>query len=55
MTLGKNKVKPKKLTEFERDRIAELQKQSLSQRAIADEIGHSKTAIANFLKDPEGC
>ena len=31
----------------------ELYRQSLSQRAIADKIGRSKTVIANFLKDPE--
>uniref|UniRef100_A0A3Q1AYA6 Transposase Tc1-like domain-containing protein n=1 Tax=Amphiprion ocellaris TaxID=80972 RepID=A0A3Q1AYA6_AMPOC len=32
---------------------SELHKQGLSQRAIAAEVGCSKTVILNFLKDPE--
>lgn len=42
-----------KLSQFERGRIVELQKQGLSQRAIAAEVGRSKTVVYNFLKDPE--
>lgn len=45
--------KASKLSEFERGRIVELQKQGLSQRAIAAEVQRSKTVICNFLKDPE--
>uniref|UniRef100_A0A096LXL6 Transposase IS30-like HTH domain-containing protein n=1 Tax=Poecilia formosa TaxID=48698 RepID=A0A096LXL6_POEFO len=48
------KAKAKKLTDFERGRIVELHKQGLSQRAIAAEVGHSKTVILHFLNDPEG-
>uniref|UniRef100_A0A096LVA6 Transposase IS30-like HTH domain-containing protein n=1 Tax=Poecilia formosa TaxID=48698 RepID=A0A096LVA6_POEFO len=47
-------AKAKKLTDFERGRIVELHKQGLSQRAIAAEIGRSKTVILHFLNDPEG-
>ncbi|CAB1438603.1 unnamed protein product [Pleuronectes platessa] len=47
-------AKAKKLTVFERGRIVELHKQGLSQRAIAAEVGRSKTAILHFLKDPQG-
>lgn len=46
-------AKGTKLTDFERGRIIELRKQGLSQRAIAAEVGRSKTVILNFLKDPE--
>uniref|UniRef100_A0A3Q0S2U3 Transposase IS30-like HTH domain-containing protein n=1 Tax=Amphilophus citrinellus TaxID=61819 RepID=A0A3Q0S2U3_AMPCI len=42
------------LTDFERGRIVELHKQGLSQRAIAAEVGRSKTVILHFLSDPEG-
>lgn len=45
--------KAKKLTAFERGRIVELHRQGLSQRAIAAEVGRSKTVILHFLKDPE--
>uniref|UniRef100_A0A3P8TEG4 Transposase Tc1-like domain-containing protein n=1 Tax=Amphiprion percula TaxID=161767 RepID=A0A3P8TEG4_AMPPE len=41
------------LSLLERGRIVELHKQGLSQRAIAAEVGRSKTVILNFLKDPE--
>lgn len=34
-------------------RHVELLRQGLSQRAIAAEVGHSKTVLLNFLKDPE--
>uniref|UniRef100_A0A8C1KTG9 Transposase Tc1-like domain-containing protein n=1 Tax=Cyprinus carpio TaxID=7962 RepID=A0A8C1KTG9_CYPCA len=34
-------------------RIVELHTQGLSQRAIAAEVGHSKTVILHFLKNPE--
>ena len=44
-------AKAKKLSLLERGRIVELHKQGLSQRAIAAEVGRSKTV--NFLKDPE--
>uniref|UniRef100_A0A3B5QG74 Transposase IS30-like HTH domain-containing protein n=1 Tax=Xiphophorus maculatus TaxID=8083 RepID=A0A3B5QG74_XIPMA len=47
-------AKAKKLTDFERGRIVELHKQGLSQRAIAAEVGRSKTVILHFLNDPEG-
>ncbi|CAB1443805.1 unnamed protein product [Pleuronectes platessa] len=47
-------AKAKKLTVFERGRIVELLKQVLSQRAIAAEVGRSKTVILHFLKDPQG-
>ncbi|CAB1440825.1 unnamed protein product [Pleuronectes platessa] len=47
-------AKAKKLTVFERGRIVELHKQGLSQRAIAAEVGRSKTVILHFLKDPQG-
>uniref|UniRef100_A0A096MCE8 Transposase IS30-like HTH domain-containing protein n=1 Tax=Poecilia formosa TaxID=48698 RepID=A0A096MCE8_POEFO len=46
-------AKAKKLTDFERGRIVELHKQGLSQRAIAAEVGRSKS-ILHFLNDPEG-
>ena len=46
-------AKAKKLSLLERGRIVELHKQGLSQRAIAAEVGRSKTVILNFLKDPE--
>uniref|UniRef100_A0A3P8U7G2 Transposase Tc1-like domain-containing protein n=1 Tax=Amphiprion percula TaxID=161767 RepID=A0A3P8U7G2_AMPPE len=36
-----------------RNRELPLEKQGLSQRAIAAEVGRSKTVILNFLKDPE--
>uniref|UniRef100_A0A3B5PUS8 Transposase IS30-like HTH domain-containing protein n=1 Tax=Xiphophorus maculatus TaxID=8083 RepID=A0A3B5PUS8_XIPMA len=42
------------LNDFERGRIVELHKQGLSQRAIAAEVGRSKTVILHFLNDPEG-
>ena len=45
--------KESKLFDFERDRIIELHKQGLSQRAIASEVHRSKTVIYNFLKDTE--
>ena len=41
------------MTDIERGRILELNKQNLSQRVIASEIGRSKAVIANFLKDPD--
>ncbi|CAB1435272.1 unnamed protein product [Pleuronectes platessa] len=47
-------AKAKKLTVFERGRIVELHKQGLSQRAIAAEVGRSKTVILHILKDPQG-
>uniref|UniRef100_A0A096MIM2 Transposase IS30-like HTH domain-containing protein n=1 Tax=Poecilia formosa TaxID=48698 RepID=A0A096MIM2_POEFO len=47
-------AKAKKLTDFERGKIVELHKQGLSQRAIAAEVGPSKTVILHFLNDPEG-
>ena len=47
-------AKAKKLSLFERGRVVELHKQGLSQRAIADEVGRSKTVIWKFLNDPEG-
>uniref|UniRef100_A0A096MF74 Transposase IS30-like HTH domain-containing protein n=1 Tax=Poecilia formosa TaxID=48698 RepID=A0A096MF74_POEFO len=47
-------AKAKELTDFERGRIVELYKQGLSQRAIAAEVGRSKTVILHFLNDPEG-
>ena len=47
-------AKAKKLSLVERGRIVELHKQGLLQRAIAAKVGHSKTVILNFLKDPEG-
>ncbi|KAL6481024.1 hypothetical protein MHYP_G00091040 [Metynnis hypsauchen] len=47
-------VKATKLTDFERGRFVELHKQGLLQRAIAAEVGRSKTVILHFLKDPEG-
>ena len=43
-----------KLSDFEHGRICELHKQGLSQRVIAAEIHGSKTAIFDFLNDPEG-
>ena len=46
-------AKAKKLSLVERGRIVELHKQGLSQRAIAAKVGHSKTVILNFSKDPE--
>lgn len=46
--------KAKKLTVFEKDRIVSLQKQGLSQRAIAAKVGRSKTVIRNYLTDTEG-
>ena len=45
-------AKAKRLSLFERGRIVELHKQGLSQRAIAAEVGRSKTVILHFLKDP---
>uniref|UniRef100_A0A3Q2CY20 Transposase IS30-like HTH domain-containing protein n=1 Tax=Cyprinodon variegatus TaxID=28743 RepID=A0A3Q2CY20_CYPVA len=47
-------AKAKKLTDFERDRIVELHKQGLSQRAIAAEVGRSETVILHILNYPEG-
>uniref|UniRef100_A0A3Q0R373 Transposase IS30-like HTH domain-containing protein n=1 Tax=Amphilophus citrinellus TaxID=61819 RepID=A0A3Q0R373_AMPCI len=47
-------AKAKHLADFERGRIVELHKQGLSQRAIAAEVGRSKTVILHFLNDPEG-
>nr|CBN81130.1 Transposable element Tc3 transposase [Dicentrarchus labrax] len=46
-------AKAKRLSVFEHGSIVELHKQGLSQRAIAAEVGRSKTFILNFLKDPE--
>uniref|UniRef100_A0A672YZS2 Transposase IS30-like HTH domain-containing protein n=1 Tax=Sphaeramia orbicularis TaxID=375764 RepID=A0A672YZS2_9TELE len=46
-------AKAKKLSLLERGRIVKLHKQGLSQRAIAAEVGGSKTVILNFLTDPE--
>ena len=45
----------KVLTKFEQGRIVEPQRHDLSQRAIANEIGRSRTAIANFIKNPDAC
>ena len=42
-----------KLSQFERGRIVELQKQGLSQRAISAEVGRGKTVVYNFLEDQE--
>jgi len=42
-----------KLSQLERGRIVELQKQGLPQRAIAAEVGRSKTVVYNFLRDPD--
>lgn len=39
---------------FECGQIFELHKQGLSQRAVAAEVGHSKTVIFSFLNVPEG-
>ena len=47
-------AKAKNLSLFKRGRIVELHQQGLSQRAIADQVGRSKTIILNSLKDPEG-
>lgn len=47
------KAMAKKLKFFDRSRIVELHEQGLSQRAIAVEVGCSKTVVLNFLKDPE--
>ena len=41
-------AKAKKLSLLERGRIVELHKQGLSQRAIAAEVGRSKTVILHF-------
>uniref|UniRef100_A0A673KU14 Tc3 transposase DNA binding domain-containing protein n=1 Tax=Sinocyclocheilus rhinocerous TaxID=307959 RepID=A0A673KU14_9TELE len=46
-------AKAKRLSVFERGSIVELHNQGLLQRAIAAEVGHSKTVILHFLKDPE--
>uniref|UniRef100_A0A671NZE6 Tc3 transposase DNA binding domain-containing protein n=1 Tax=Sinocyclocheilus anshuiensis TaxID=1608454 RepID=A0A671NZE6_9TELE len=46
-------AKAKRLSVFERGSIVELHKKGLLQRAIAAEVGHSKTVILHFLKDPE--
>uniref|UniRef100_A0A3Q2D1M9 Tc1-like transposase DDE domain-containing protein n=1 Tax=Cyprinodon variegatus TaxID=28743 RepID=A0A3Q2D1M9_CYPVA len=43
-------AKAKKLTDFERSRIVELHKQGLSQRAIAAEVGRSKTVIFRRIR-----
>lgn len=42
-------AKAKKLEEFERSRIIELQMKGLSQRAIPCEIGCRKASVANFV------
>uniref|UniRef100_A0A3B3Y9W1 Transposase IS30-like HTH domain-containing protein n=1 Tax=Poecilia mexicana TaxID=48701 RepID=A0A3B3Y9W1_9TELE len=47
-------AKAKKLTDFERGRIVELHKQGLSQRAIAAEVGRSKTVILHGTKKSSG-
>ena len=46
-------AKAKRLSLFECGRIVELHTQGLSQRAIAAEVGRSKTVILHFLKNPE--
>ncbi len=46
-------AKAKSFSFFERGRIVKLHKQVRMQRAIAAEVGHSKTVILHFLKDPE--
>ena len=45
--------KATRLTDIERGKILKLRGQNFSQRAIAYEIGRSKTVVANFLKDPD--
>lgn len=52
LKLGGNVAKVKTLTVFERGRIVELQHQGLSQRAIAGEIGCSKTSPHPILGGP---
>ena len=46
-------AKGKILTKFEQGRIVDFQRCGLSQRAVANEIGRSKTVIANFIKNPD--
>lgn len=41
------------MTDFERGRIVEHQKQAVSQSAVAVPVERRKTAVANFLKQPE--
>ena len=41
------------LSTYKQGRIVELQRRGLSQRAIANEIGRSRTVIANFIKNPD--
>jgi IS30 family transposase len=45
--------KAKQLTEFERGQIAALNSAGKSHRQIAATIGRSKTAVTNYLADPE--
>lgn len=45
--------KASKLSEVERARILDFHQLGLSQRAIADKLNRSKTAVCNFLKDPQ--
>ena len=46
-------AKSKILTKFEQSRFVELLGRGLLQRAIANEIVHSRTVIANFIKNPD--
>ncbi len=46
-------AKAKRLSVFESGRIVEPHKQGCMQRTIAAVVGHSKTVILHFLKDPE--
>ncbi len=45
--------KGKQLTEFERGQVAALNATGMPHREIAASIGRSKTAITNYLADPE--
>ena len=45
-------AKGKILTKFKQGRIVELQRPSLPQRDIANEIDRSRTVIANFIQNP---
>ena len=44
-------VKGKIFTKFEHGKIVELQRQSLLQCTIANEIGYSRTVIVTFIKN----